>query len=129
LPGLHVLIVEDNDDSRYLLTEVLEYCGALVTAVSSAAEALAVFARVRPNIVVSDLAMPGVDGYELIRRVRQLPADRGGAIPAIAITAFNEDYDSAKAREAGFDAYVKKPINLNSFCDLVSRLATPRPRA
>ena len=132
LPGVHVLIVEDNEDSRYLLTDVLQYCGALVTPVDSASEARALLARVRPDVLVSDLAMPGVDGYALMRSVRALPPEAGGSIPAIAITAFSEDYDSRKAYEAGFDAYVRKPINLTSFCTLVGTLATgprpPRPR-
>jgi len=126
LPGIHVLIVEDNDDSRYLLTEVLEYCGALVTSVTSAEEAHEVLARIRPDVLVSDLAMRGLDGYALIRRVREMPAAHGGRIPAIAITAFSEDYDSRRAYEAGFDAYVRKPINLTSFCELVAGMAAGR---
>ena len=73
LPGLHVLVVEDNADSRYLLTDVLEYCGALVTSVSCADEARAILRRVRPDVLVSDLAMPGLDGYALMRWVRALP--------------------------------------------------------
>jgi CheY-like chemotaxis protein len=121
--------VEDNEDSRYLLTDVLEYCGALVTSVSSAEEARTLLSRVRPDILVSDLSMPGVDGYTLIRSIRALPPESGGRIPAIAITAFTEDYDSRKAHAAGFDAYVRKPINLTSFCELVGALATgPRPQ-
>ena len=127
LPGVHVLIVEDNEDSRFLLTDVLEYCGALVTSVSSAEEARALLSRVRPDILVSDLAMPGLDGYALIRSVRARPPESGGRIPAIAITAFSEDYDSRRALDAGFDAYMRKPINLTSFCDLVGQLAT-KPR-
>ena len=126
LPGVHILIVEDNEDSRYLLTDVLQYCGALVTSVSSVEEARSLLARVRPDILVSDLAMPGQDGYALIRYVRTLPPGSGGRIPAVAITAFSEDYDSRKAYEAGFDAYVRKPINLTSFCDLVGTLSTNR---
>lgn len=83
---------------------------------------------VLPGVLVSDLAMPGLDGYALIRWVRARPPESGGRIPAIAITAFSEDYDSRTAHEAGFDAYVRKPINLTSFCELVGRLATnPRP--
>jgi CheY-like chemotaxis protein len=126
LPGVHVLIVEDNEDSRYLLTDVLQYCGALVTSVSSAEEARALLGRVRPDILVSDLAMPGLDGYALIKWVRALSPERGGHIPAIAITAFSEDYDSRRALNAGFDAYLRKPINLTGFCELVADLATGR---
>jgi CheY-like chemotaxis protein len=126
LPGVHVLIVEDNEDSRYLLTDVLQYCGALVTSVSSAEEARALLGRVRPDILVSDLAMPGLDGYALIKWVRALSPERGGRIPAIAITAFSEDYDSRRALGAGFDAYLRKPINLTSFCELVGDLAAAR---
>ena len=126
LPGIHILIVEDNEDSRYLLTDVLEYCGALVTSVSSAEEARALLARVRPDLIVSDLAMPGMDGYAFLRSVRAMDPEGKRRIPAIAITAFSEDYDVRKAHEVGFDAYVRKPINLTSFCDLVGSLATGR---
>ena len=133
LPGVHVLIVEDNEDSRYLLTDVLQYCGALVTPVGSAEEARALFALVGPDVLVSDLAMPGVDGCALIRSVRALPPESGGRIPAIAITAFSEDYDSRAAHEAGFDAYLRKPIHLTSFCELVGTFAShsrpKRPRS
>lgn len=123
LPGVHLVIVDDNDDTRELLTHVLEYCGAVVTCVGSGEDALAVLGRVRPDVLVSDLAMPRMDGYALIRSVRQMPAELGGTIPAIAITAFAEDYDSGKAYEAGFDAYARKPLDLTSFCELVAKLA------
>ena len=126
LPGVHVLIVEDNEDSRYLLTDVLQYCGALVTSVSSVEEARALLARVRPDILVSDLAMPGLDGYALIQWLRAQSPEHGGRIPAIAITAFSEDYDSRRALSAGFDAYLRKPINLTSFCEIVGEFATRR---
>ena len=123
LPGIHVVIVDDNDDARELLTHVLEYCGAVVTCVGSAEDALGVLGRVRADVLVSDLAMPRMDGYALIRSVREMPAERGGTVPAIAITAFAEDYDSGKAHEAGFDAYLRKPLNLTSFCELVAKIA------
>jgi CheY-like chemotaxis protein len=128
LAGIHLAIVEDNDDSRYLLTEVLQYCGAPVTPISSAEEALTFLGHVRADILVSDHAMPGIDGYELIRTVRKLPAGRGAAIPAIAITAFEEDYDSDKAYQAGFNAYVKTPIDLTAFCEVVASLVVDRSR-
>src|SRR5688572_10664807 len=123
LPGIHVVIVDDNDDARKLLTHVLQYCGAVVTCVGSAEDALVVLDRVRPDVIVSDLAMPRMDGYTFIRSVREMPAERGGTIPAIAITAFTEDYDSGKAYAAGFDAYLRKPLNLTSFCELVAKVA------
>jgi CheY-like chemotaxis protein len=125
LPGIVAVVVDDNDDSRELLTQLLEYCGAVVTAVASAEEAIETLTRVRADVLISDLAMPDTDGYTLIRRVRAMPEDAGGRVPAIAITAFTEDYDSTKAYAAGFNGYVKKPIDITVFCNLVARLVTP----
>jgi CheY-like chemotaxis protein len=81
LIGVHVLVVDDDADARELWRAVLEYCGALVTVVPSADEALAVLARVRPDVLVTDLAMPIHDGYWLVEHVRVLPAERRGTIP------------------------------------------------
>ena len=129
LPGVHVLIVDDNADARDVLSHTLEYCGALVTAVSSAEPAMRAMSLIQPNVIVCDLAMPDVDGYTLMRRIRGLPLERGGDIPAIAVTAYSEAYDTGKAYAAGFDMYMTKPINLTSFCQLVADLASgARPR-
>ena len=75
LKGIHVLVVEDDDDSRALLETVLQYCGALVTAVASARDAVTTLERVKPDLLLSDLSMPHEDGYWLVRQIRALPAD------------------------------------------------------
>jgi CheY-like chemotaxis protein len=87
LLGVHVLVVDDDDDARQLLRTILRYCRALVTVTASAREALTVLARVTPDALVGDIAMPEEDGYWLIRELRALSPARGGAIPAIALTA------------------------------------------
>ena len=82
------MVVDDDRDARELLTATLGYYGADVTAAESAAEALALLPEVRPDVLLSDIGMSGEDGYSFIRRVRALPADRGGLVPAVAITAY-----------------------------------------
>jgi hypothetical protein len=108
LDGVRILLVEDTDDTRELLTFVLEQCAAVVTAVASALDAIDAFRRDRPQIVVTDLAMPGHDGYWLLRQVRaHAPATD---VPAVALTAFTERYSREQALAAGFDAFLPKPI-------------------
>jgi PAS domain S-box-containing protein len=107
--GIHTLLVDDEADGREILSVFLEHCGAQVTAVGSAREALAAIERRRPDVLVSDLAMPQVDGYELIRRVRALPD--GAGIPAIALTAHATADARVKAFRAGFDTYMTKPVD------------------
>ncbi|WP_437768522.1 response regulator [Sorangium sp. So ce281] len=110
LAALNVLVVEDEDDTRELLVTMLEQCGARVTAVSSAAEALLAVKALQPDVLVSDVAMPGEDGYVLIRKIRALPAASGGRTPAIALTAYARTEDRMRALRAGFNTHVPKPI-------------------
>jgi CheY-like chemotaxis protein len=112
LDGLKVLVVEDDDDSREFLTEALEQRGATVTAANGVAAALANFEPFRPDIVVSDIAMPDADGYDLIRQVRSLPSERGGTTPAIALTAHTRAEVRDRALEAGFHQLQPKPVDL-----------------
>ena len=123
LDGLHVTIIEDNEDTRVLLSDVLRYCGALVQTYDGAEAAMADLPEFVPSIFVCDLAMPGVDGLEFMRRVRSLPPERGGAIPAIAITAFHDSYAKLAAQSAGFNAYLIKPVKIEDLCRLVLDLA------
>jgi signal transduction histidine kinase/ActR/RegA family two-component response regulator len=125
LRGLRVLIVEDDEDARDLLTAILERCGASVTAVVSASEALAAFGRVRPQAVVSDVALPGEDGYTLIRKIRALAPEAGGRVPAIALTAHARAEDRQLALRAGFQMHVAKPIEPAEFLSVVATLARP----
>ncbi len=120
LSGKHILLVEDDVDSRELIAMFLSGCGANVSAVGSAAEAIASFGARRPDLVVSDIAMPGRSGYDLIRELRARPAEAGGTVPAVALTAYAAQEDVAKARLAGFDAHLAKPVEMQ---DLVRSLA------
>jgi len=110
LEGLKVLAVDDEPDARDLLALVLEQCGAAVTTCGSAAEALEELERETPDILVSDIGMPGEDGYSLIRKVRALDADRGGRIPAVALTAYARAEDRMQALSAGYSMHVPKPV-------------------
>lgn len=121
LKGLRILVVDDEADTRELLKQGLEYCGANVTVMGSAAEALdTLMARV-PDVLISDIGMPGIDGYDLIRQVRDLPPNRGGKVPAIALTAYTRTEDRLQSLRAGYDMHVPKPVEL---AELVAVAAT-----
>jgi CheY-like chemotaxis protein len=122
LLGVHVLVVDDDDDARQLLRTILQYCGALVTVATSAREAMTVLARVTPDAVVSDIAMPEQDGYWLIRALRALPATQGGAIPAIALTAHGAGHGPERTLAAGFHAHLRKPVDPWELCRAVAGL-------
>lgn len=110
LDGLKVLAVDDEPDARQLLTAVLQRCGAEVMTSASAHEALETLAEFKPDILVSDIGMPGEDGYTLIERVRALDAERGGRIPAVALTAYARVEDRLRALSAGYNMHVPKPV-------------------
>jgi CheY-like chemotaxis protein len=122
LVGVHVLVVDDDDDSRYLIRTVLEYCGALVTAVASAREAVKTLERVTPDVLLSDISMPNDDGYWLIRQVRALPPEHGGAIPAVALTAHGSTHGPERTLTAGFQAHLRKPIDPWELCRSLASL-------
>jgi PAS domain S-box-containing protein len=123
LEGLKVLIVDDEVDARELLEAVLDKCGAIVLLAESVATALDVIARARPDILVSDIGMPGEDGYDLIRKVRALPAAEGGDIPAAALTAYARAEDRRKALNAGFMMHVPKPVEPAELVAVIANLA------
>jgi PAS domain S-box-containing protein len=125
--GIDVLLVDDDLDGRGVVRIVLEQCGARVTAVGSAGDGLAAFQRRKPDIVISDLAMPGMDGYEFIRRVREMSGRQ--PLPAIALTAHASADVRIKALQAGFDAYLTKPIDPADLAVRVAALAGRRPEA
>ncbi|HET6974355.1 MAG TPA: PAS domain S-box protein [Pyrinomonadaceae bacterium] len=110
LDGVHVLLVEDDDDSRKLLGTMLRRYGARVTSTKSAAEALEVFAGELPDVMISDIGMPDQDGYELVRRLRSLPMEKGGATPAIALTGYASRKDRERALGSGYQKHMAKPI-------------------
>jgi PAS domain S-box-containing protein len=112
LDGLKVLVVDDEADARELLTVGVGQRGAEVRAAGSVREALAAIKEDAPDLIISDIGMPGEDGYELIRRVRALPADDGGAVPAIALTAYARTEDRLQALRAGYQMHVTKPVEM-----------------
>ncbi|HEX8352993.1 MAG TPA: ATP-binding protein [Pyrinomonadaceae bacterium] len=126
LEGLHVLVVEDDRDSRELIAAVLGRSGARVTEAASAAEAFAAVTRLRPDVLVADIGMPGEDGYSLIARVRALGAAAGGGLPAAALTAYARSDDRARALAAGFQTHIAKPVEPAALTAAVARLAGRR---
>jgi signal transduction histidine kinase/CheY-like chemotaxis protein len=127
LRGLQVLLVEDEADARDLLRTMLEQLGARVTSVASAHEALAAFDRQPPDVLLSDIEMPGTDGYALIREVRARSAERGGSVPSAALTAYARPEDRAAALRAGFQLHLAKPVQPADLVEAVTRLAGRMP--
>ncbi|WP_437946966.1 response regulator [Sorangium sp. So ce296] len=126
LEGLNVLVVDDEDDTRELLVTMLEQCGSHVTAVASTAEALLALKALRPDVLVSDIAMPGEDGYALIRKIRALPSAGGGRTPAVALTAYARTEDRTRALRAGFNTHVPKPIEPAELLAVLANIAGSR---
>jgi CheY-like chemotaxis protein len=123
LDGIRVLVVDDAPYVLQVVTDILEQAGATVTAVGSAVEALSLLQSERPDVLLSDLAMPGKGGYWLIGRVRALGADCGGATPAAALTAYGGPEHRASALRAGFQYHVEKPIGARDLIGVVATLA------
>lgn len=123
LDGIHVLLVDDDDDTLHLITAALTQGHARVTAVSSAAAAMEAIRLAVPDVLVSDIAMPGEDGYNLLEQVRMLDLDHGRALPAVAITAYAQEEDREKALAAGFMTYLPKPIELSDLITAVEQAA------
>ncbi len=121
LDGVHVFAIDDEPDAREVLTRVLEAQGAVVTLFSSAPEALAELRTARPSIIVSDIGMPGMDGYQMIRALRASEA-RDSRIPALALTAFARAEDRKRSLQAGFQAHLAKPFDLAELVWMVSTL-------
>ncbi|HST50390.1 MAG TPA: ATP-binding protein [Pyrinomonadaceae bacterium] len=123
LEGLRLLVVDDEADTRTLLKAVLEQCGASVVAVASAGEALAALKETRPDVLISDLGMPGEDGYAFIKKVRALPAEDGGQTPSAALTAYARVEDRMKVLRAGFQIHIPKPVEPAELIAVVANLA------
>jgi CheY-like chemotaxis protein len=133
LAGITVMVVDDELEARELLTVMLEQHGARVIVASSAAEALELLRKgsngSMPDVLVSDIGMPGQDGYELISMVRAMEPERGGNIPAIALTAYARSEDRARVLEAGFQHHVPKPVGGGTLAMAVANLARPDGKA
>jgi len=123
LRHMHVLVVEDDDDARGLMQMILEEAGAEVTAVASAEEALAALERARPDVLVSDIGLPGEDGYALIRKVRMSGAEHGGNIPAVAVTAWASAADRDRATSAGYQEHIAKPFDTGTLIETIYSVA------
>ena len=122
LGGLHILVVDDQADAREAIGLVLGQHGAEVSAVGSVDEAFARLGHVLPDVIVSDIAMPHEDGYAFIRRLRQLGPERGGRVPAIALTAYARQIDRKEILAAGFQACLTKPIDAAELAVEIERI-------
>ncbi|MBD1918574.1 PAS domain S-box protein [Phormidium sp. FACHB-322] len=110
LPGTQILVVDDDVDTRTFITFLLEQAGACVVAAASAQEGLAALRQAQPQVLVSDIGMPDMDGYMLMQQIRALPADQGGQVPAIALTAYVRETDQEQSLTAGFQRHISKPV-------------------
>jgi PAS domain S-box-containing protein len=123
LSGLRVLVVDDDADTLQLMTTALTSRHATVTAVSSAGEAIRAIKASRPDVLVSDIAMPDEDGYGLIRKIRALEDQAGPQLPAVAITAYAKEEDRNRALSSGYQIYLAKPIELAELVSVVAKAA------
>jgi PAS domain S-box-containing protein len=123
LQGLHVLVVDDEPDARELVVSILEDCQITVSKAANVAEAMAAFDRAAPDVLVSDIGIPGQTGYDLIRQVRARSAQRGGQTPAVAVTAYARATDRTQALRAGFNMHMAKPIDPVELIVTVATLA------
>jgi CheY-like chemotaxis protein len=126
LCGLRVLVVDDEDDARDLLQEVLTDAGCQVETASNAQDGFDALLRFTPDVLVSDIGMPHEDGYSLVRRIRSLAPQEGGRTPAIALTAYTQRSDELAALAAGFDTHLKKPARTETLLAAIARAAEPR---
>ncbi|MBW4577855.1 MAG: PAS domain-containing protein [Aphanothece sp. CMT-3BRIN-NPC111] len=122
LNDLRVLVVDDEADARELIATILQQHRAEVVAVASAAEALEVLEQFKPHVLVSDIGMPFEDGYQFIRKVRAIDANRGGQTPAVALTAYARESDRAAAELAGFQRHIPKPVEPDFLVAVVANL-------
>ena len=122
LAGVRILVVDDEEDAREAMVVLLRQAGATVESAGSAPQAMDVLRVRTPDLLLSDIAMPGEDGYSLIRQVRALPGDRGGRVPAAALTAYATLDDRRKALQAGYNDHIPKPVDPSRLIATVSSL-------
>ena len=127
LSHVKVLVVDDEPDARDLIKRILSDCHASVTTVATAGDAMAVFRAGPPDVLVSDLGMPDIDGFELLARVRALGVAGGGDVPAVALTAFARPEDRLRALQAGFGAHIAKPVEPGELITTVANMVVPAP--
>jgi CheY-like chemotaxis protein len=117
-----ILLVDDEADTRLLMQRILEDRGARVLAAASATEALTIIARDKIDLMVSDIGMPGIDGYQLIEQVRVLDTRRSGPLPAIAVTAYARPEDRQRSLLAGYQAHIPKPLEARELIAAIASL-------
>jgi CheY-like chemotaxis protein len=127
LNGLHVLVVDDNEDTREILQSFFTHLGAVVTIATNGSEGLAALKELRAHVIVSDLSMPGIDGYEFMRCVRALPGEAQHPTPAIAITGFVQREDRERALRSGYQSFIAKPADPLFVAQEVARLGRQPP--
>jgi len=129
LDGLKILVIDDDPDSLELATAILEGAGAAVRRSLSAPDGLSALREWRPDVLVSDIEMPGEDGYSLIRKVRALDPADGGRTPAIALTAYGRTHDRILSLSAGYNMHVPKPVDPGELTAIIGSVAARPPRA
>jgi CheY-like chemotaxis protein/anti-sigma regulatory factor (Ser/Thr protein kinase) len=123
LDGLKVLVIDDEEDARMIVSEVLREHGAEVYSAASAPEGLERLPSLRPDVILSDIGMPAMDGFALIRKIRSLPAELGGQTPAVALTAYARSEDAQRALTAGYQVHVAKPVEPSLLARVVANLS------
>ena len=123
LSGVHVVVVDDDKDALKLVKRVLENCNARVTVFESAVDCLKHLPALRPTVLITDVGMPRMDGYSLIKAVRALSPEDGGTTPAVALTAHARSEDRRRAMLSGFDVHVSRPVEPSELEAVVARLA------
>jgi signal transduction histidine kinase/DNA-binding response OmpR family regulator len=126
LQDIQILVVDDDEDSLNFIKFVLEEDGAIVTAVPSALDALKILSDLKPDVLVSDIGMPGMDGYALMRQIRTWQLEAGGGIPAVALTAYAGEIDKRQALAVGFQTHLTKPVEPESLVTVIAELARCR---
>jgi CheY-like chemotaxis protein len=122
LNQLRILVVDDEADVRELLVAILSEYGAQVSVAASAAAALTLLDQFKPDVLISDIGMPGVDGYMLMQQVRQLAPQQGGLVRAIALTAYAGELNQQQALEAGFQKHITKPVEPDELVKTIAAL-------
>jgi len=123
LVGLRVLVVDDDADVLELFAVALTACGADVTTTDNARDAIALATRLRPHVIVSDIAMVGEDGYWLVRELKRLPKELLDDVPVVAVTAYGREHPRSRVLAAGFVEHLQKPVDPEHLCRLVARVA------
>ena len=127
LENLRLLVVDDERDSRLLLRRVLEARGATVRVASSSDEAIQILSMEPIHVLISDIGLPGEDGYAMMKRVRALPVLQGGTVPAIALTAYTRSEDRSRAIRTGFHMHLSKPVETMELVVAIASMAKIRP--